>query len=85
MTDDVRVLFERKRAENAADLEAAEKEALESGKQRFDVAQFERMLKRGPQNEAERRMGYYVMHPEFQTMGEYATFLQGIEPWEDSK
>jgi hypothetical protein len=43
------------------------------------------MLKRGPQNEAERRMGYYVQHPEFQTMGEFAKYLQNIEPWEDSR
>ena len=82
---DVRALFERKRAENAADLEAAENEARETGKQPFDLAQFEKMLKRGPQNEAERRLAYYVMHPEFQTMADYAKYLQSIEPWEDSK
>ncbi len=81
----VRELFDRKRAENATDLAAAETEAHESGKQRFELAAFEKMFKRGPQKEVERKTSYYIHHPEFQTMGEFEKFLQSIEPWQDSR
>jgi len=49
MSSKVRELFDRKRAENAADVTEAEQRAVESGKQRFELAAFEAMLKRGPQ------------------------------------
>jgi len=84
MSSKVRELFDRKRAENAADVTEAEQRAVESGKQRFELAAFEALLKRGPQNAAERKMAYYVQHPELQTMAEFAKYLESIEPWEDS-
>jgi hypothetical protein len=85
MSSNVRELFDCKRAENEAAVTEAERRAIDGGKQRFDLGSFEKMLKRGPQNEAERRMAYYVHHPELQTMGEFAKYLQNIEPWEDSR
>ena len=48
------------------------------------LADFEKMLKRGPQNEAERKRSYYVDHPEFQTMGEFAKYVQNVESWQDN-
>ncbi len=66
------------------DIDAVEEAALDSGKQRFVLADFEKMLKRGPQNEAERKRSYYVDHPEFQTMGEFAKYVQNVESWQDN-
>ena len=61
------------------DIADAEEKALEEGKQKFELAEFERMLKRGPQNGDERKRSYYLDHPELQTMGEFAKFIQNTE------
>jgi hypothetical protein len=81
----VRELFDRRRAEAAAELAEAERKGLEAGRQRFDLAEFERLYGHGPQNERERKTEYYVGHPEFQTVFEFVQFLHSIAPWEDSR
>ena len=65
------------------DLAESEAQAIDSGKQKFELTEFEWILKRGPQDEAERKRSYYIQHPEFQTMGEFAKYLQNTEPWPD--
>ncbi len=82
----VRALFERRRAEAAAQLDEATRKAHEAGKEPFDLARFEELFRRGSQAgcERERRVSYYISHPEFQTMMEFVAFLERIEPWEDS-
>jgi len=82
----VRELFDRRRAEAAAQLEEATKKAEAAGKEPFDLATFERLLGRGSQAgcERERRVSYYISNPEIQTMMEFVAFLERIEPWEDS-
>jgi hypothetical protein len=81
----VRELFERKRAQAAAELAEAEAKALEAGKQRFDLAEFERLYGRGPQDERDRKTDYYIRHAEVQTVMELVVCLQSMEPWEDSR
>jgi hypothetical protein len=73
------------RTGEVVDIAQTEEEAIESGKQKFELAEFERMLKRGPQNEAERKRSYYVEHPEFQTMGEFAKYTQNVEPGQNRR
>jgi len=66
------------------DIDAVEEAALDEGKQKFELAEFEKMLKRGPQDGPERKRSYYVDHPEFQTRGEFAKYRQNVEPWQAS-
>lgn len=80
----VRELFDRKQAQAAAELDAAERQQVADGKQKFDLAEFEKIFKQGPQDEKLRRRQYYISHPEMQTMMELVLLLQKIEPWEDS-
>lgn len=82
----IRELLDRRRAEAAAQLDEATAKAHEAGKEPFDLAKFEQLLGRGSQAacERERRVTYYISHPEFQTMMELVAFLERIEPWEDS-
>ena len=56
------------------------------GKERFDLARLEAVLGRGAQagREADHRLGYYLLHPEFRTLAEYAKFVIDCEPWEDA-
>jgi hypothetical protein len=84
---DIRALFERKRAQAAAELAEAERRAAEEGKQKFDYAVFCQLLRSsdGRGTEAEHRTRYYVSHPEILTMMEYVRFVESIEPWEDSR
>jgi hypothetical protein len=81
----VRELFERKRAQAAAELAEAEAKGLAAGKQRFDLAEFERLYGRGPQDEPDRKTDYYIRHPEAQTVMELVLCLQRMAPWEGSR
>ena len=83
---DVRAHFEWLDKQNREDLERAEREAIGSGKEPFDLAKFEQLLMRGPQAKREEghRAGYYIFNPELRTLAEYVELLHRIEPWEDS-
>lgn len=65
----------------------AEREAIASGKERFDLATFERLLNRGSQ--AKRAKGhremYYLSYPEIRTLAGYVKMLHEAEPYEDSR
>ena len=83
---DVRAFFEQRKKEDREALERAEREAIASGKEPFDLAKFEQLLQRGPQAKREEghRAGYYIFNPELKTLAEYVAHLHRIEPWEDS-
>jgi len=83
---DVNAFFEQRKKEDREALERAEREAIASGKEPFDLAKFERLLLRGPQAQREEghRAGYYLFNRELQTLAEYVALLDRIEPWEDS-
>jgi hypothetical protein len=63
-----------------------EREAVALGKERFDLATFERLLGRGPQaaREAGHREMYYLSYPDLRTLAEYAQMLLDVEPYEDA-
>ena len=84
---DVEALFKRKRAQAAAELAEAEKQAEEAGKEKFDYTRFRALLRNTDPGgtEADHRTAYYVRHPEMMTMMEYVNFLESIAPWEDSR
>jgi len=67
----------------AEELEKAEREAIASGKEPFDLPKFEQLLNRGPQDKrvADHRYSYYISHAEFRTLAEYAAYLLDNEPW----
>jgi hypothetical protein len=69
------------------ELAAAERDALASGKEPFDLARFEQLLNRGPQaaREQDHRRNYYIFRSELRTLAAYAAFLRDNEPWEDSR
>jgi hypothetical protein len=73
----------RRRAEQLAE---AERQAAETGKELFDLARLEAVLGRGAQagREKDHRIDYYLLHPEFRTLAEYAKFVVDAEPWEDA-
>ena len=75
---------ERKKAEELA---SAEREALASGKEAFDLATFEKLLNRGPQaaREQQHRANYYIFNRELRTLAEYVAQLHANEPWEDAR
>jgi len=75
--------YERKRAEQLAE---AERKAVETGKELFDLARFEEALGRGSQakREKDHRVAYYLLHPEMRTLAEYAKNLIDSEPWDDA-
>lgn len=72
---------------DAEALERAEREAIASGKEPFDLAKLEKLLNRGPQTarEKQHRENYYIMRTELRTLAEYAAHLREIEPWEDAR
>ena len=65
-------------------LATAMREAEASGKERFDLARFERLLNRGPQarREKEHLNNYYIMRPERRTLQAYVNDLLAGEPWD---
>jgi hypothetical protein len=71
----------------AEELEEAEREAIASGKEPFDLARLEELLKRGPQaaNEQQHRANYYISRSEMRTLAEYVARLHAHEPWQDSR
>ncbi len=75
--------YERVRA---AEFAEAERQAAETGRELFDLERLEAVLGRGSQarREQDHRLGYYLLHPEFRTLAEYAKFLIDAEPWEDA-
>jgi hypothetical protein len=83
---DVKAFFEQRARENREELERAEREAIASGKEPFDLAKFEQLYLRGPQTQREERhrAGYYIFHRELKTLAAYVALLHEIEPWEDS-
>ena len=83
---DVKALFEQRERENREALERAEREAIASGKELFDLAKFEQLYLRGPQAQREERhrAGYYIFNCELKTLSDYVALLHRIEPWEDS-
>jgi len=83
---DVSAFFEQRKKEDREALERAEREAMASGKEPFDLAKFEQLLMRGPQAQREERhrVSYYIFHSELKTLAEYVALLHEIEPWEDS-
>lgn len=83
---EARDIHERLKAQAAAELAQAEREAHAAGKEPFDLSRFEQLFMRGPQaaREEGRRGQYYISHPEIHTLEEFVAFLHSIEPWEDS-
>lgn len=79
-------LFARRKAQAAAELAEAEAAAHAAGKERFDLATFERLLNRGPQKAREQghREAYYISYADKQTLAEYVAQLHANEPYEDS-
>jgi len=65
-------------------LAAAMCEAEAGGKEKFDLARFERLLNRGPQarREQEHLNNYYIMRPECRTLQAYVNDLLAGEPWD---
>jgi hypothetical protein len=84
--ESVREMHERKKAEAAAELANAEREAHASGKEPFDLARFEQLYGHGSQAHREQqwREIYYV-HREHRTLADLVRELQANEPWEDSR
>ena len=74
---------ERNRTEELA---KAERDAIESGKEPFDLKRLEQLLNRGSQasRESGHRVNYYVFRSELLTLAAYAAYLVEIEPWEDT-
>lgn len=87
MTSKAREIHERLKAQAAAELAAAERDALAAGKERFDLATLEQLLKRGPQAAREQghREAYYVSYRDVKTLAEYVARLHANEPYEDSR
>ncbi len=87
MTSKAREIHDRLKAEAAASLAKAEREALAAGKERFELARFEQLLNRGSQaaREEGHRQAYYISYPEVKTLAEYVARLHAIEPYEDSR
>ncbi len=87
MTSDAREIHERLKAEAAASLAKAEAEALAAGKERWDLATFERLLNRGPQAERDEghREAYYISYRNLKSLREYVAQLHANEPYEDSR
>jgi hypothetical protein len=83
----MRELFERKRAQAAAELAAAEAAAHAAGKEPFDWARFRGLLRYpAPSgNELEHRTAYYVRYPELLRITEYVATLEDLAPWDDSR
>jgi hypothetical protein len=71
----------------AEELAEAEREAIASGKEPFDLAKLEELLNRGPQaaNEKQHRVNYYISRSEMRTLAEYVARLHANEPWQDSR
>ncbi len=78
-------LFQRKLEQSAREYEAAEREALASGKEPFDVARLDVLLGEAPgtsaPEEAELRENYYVMHSDIRTLADYADLLKRLSLW----
>jgi len=86
MSDFVSDLFRRKREQAARELEEAERAAMASGKEPFDMRRLNELLgggadRRGP-NEADLRESYYVSHPEIRTLAEFAELRNMLSLWE---
>jgi hypothetical protein len=87
VTGTPRAIHDRLAAQAAAELAAAERDALAAGKERFDLATLERLLQRGPQAAREQghREAYYISFREVKTLAEYVARVRAIEPYEDSR
>lgn len=87
MTSKAREIHDRLKAQAAEELAAAERDALASGKEPFDLARFEQLLQRGPQAKREQghREAYYISYRELKTLAEYVARLHANEPYEDSR
>ncbi len=87
MTSKAREIHERLKAQAAAELAAAERDAIASGKEPFDLAKLEVLLKRGPQATREQghREAYYISYRDVKSLDEYVARLRAIEPYEDSR
>lgn len=87
MTSKAREIHDRLKAQAAAELAAAERDAIASGKEPFDLAKLEALLKRGPQAAREQghREAYYISYRDVKSLGEYVARLRAIEPYEDSR
>lgn len=87
MTSKAREIHERIKAQAAAELAAAERDAQAAGKERFDLAKLEQLLERGSlAARAEgHREAYYVRYRDVKTLAEYAERLRAIEAYEDSR
>lgn len=83
----MRELFERKRAQAAAELAAAETAAHAAGKEPFDWARFRGLLRHADPggSELEHRTAYYVRYPELRRLTEYVATLERLAPWDDSR
>lgn len=79
--------FAEGRESRARELAEAEREAVASGKEPFDLARLEALLNRGPQSarEADHRRLYYVHQAELHTLAAYAKWLRDNEIWENTR
>jgi hypothetical protein len=87
VTSKAREIHDRLKAQAAAELAAAERAAIASGKEPFDLAKLETLLKRGPQAAREQghREAYYISYRDVKSLDEYVARLRAIEPYEDSR
>lgn len=75
-------LFARKESQSAADLLAAEREALANGKEAFSYARLAELFGRAPPDfEPILRQDYYLCHPEMLNLTEYAAHLRLMDLW----
>jgi hypothetical protein len=87
VTSKAREIHDRLKAQAAAELATAEREAIAAGKERFDLAKLEQLLNRGPQAKREQghREAYYISYRDVKTLAEYVVRLHANEPYEDSR
>lgn len=72
------------REKRRAELAELEREAVASGKERFDPDVFRTLGDFGDGTDDHYRWGYYL-EPEYTRMEQYAAFLNEIAPWKDTR
>ena len=72
------------REKRRAELAGLEREAVASGRERFDPDVFRTLGDFGDGTDDHYRWGYYL-EPEYTRMEQYAAFLNEIAPWKDTR
>ena len=78
--------LEEQVARQAREVAEAERGALASGKERFDLGRLEQLMEQAPGSKAAvadtLRRQYYIVHTDVRTLAEYAALVRQLEVWD---